>query len=60
VKTRLKRRKDRSMLRVARLVVAMLQAEGAAAEALAAADVIVHSINDGTRSVLHPAAWSLL
>lgn len=48
------------MLRVARLGVAMLQAEGAAAEALAAADVIVHSINDGTRSVLHPAAWSLL
>jgi soluble P-type ATPase len=47
-------RNDRSMLRVARLGVAVVQAEGAAAEALAAADVIVHSINDALDLFLHP------
>jgi soluble P-type ATPase len=45
---------DRSMLRLARLGVAVVQAEGAAAETLAAADLVVHSIRDALDLFLQP------
>jgi soluble P-type ATPase len=47
-------RNDRSMLRLARLGVAVVQAEGAAAETLAAADLVVHSIRDALDLFLQP------
>jgi soluble P-type ATPase len=47
-------RNDRLMLRVARLGVAVVQAEGAAAETLTAADLVAHSIDDALDLFLHP------
>jgi len=42
------------MLRAARLGVAVVQAEGAAAETLAVADLVVYSINDALDLFLQP------
>ncbi|HEU4353652.1 MAG TPA: hypothetical protein VFR66_17435 [Burkholderiales bacterium] len=47
-------RNDRLMLRVARLGVAVVQAEGAAAASLAAADLVLYSINDALDLFLEP------
>jgi soluble P-type ATPase len=47
-------RNDRSMLRVAALGIAVVQAEGAAAETLAAADVVVRSPLDALDLLLEP------
>jgi len=47
-------RNDRLMLSAARLGVAVVQAEGAAAETLAVADLVVYSINDALDLFLQP------
>jgi len=47
-------RNDRLMLRAARLGLAVVQAEGAAAECLAAADLVLPSVNDALDLFLHP------
>jgi soluble P-type ATPase len=47
-------RNDRLMLRAAALGIAVLQAEGAAAETLAAADVVAPSISDALDLFLRP------
>lgn len=47
-------RNDRLMLAAARLGIAVLQREGAAAEALAAADIVVPAIEDALDLLVHP------
>ncbi len=47
-------RNDRRMLRVAALGIAVAQAEGAALEALAAADLLVPCVTDALDLLLHP------
>jgi soluble P-type ATPase len=47
-------RNDRLMLRAARLGIAVLQAEGAAVQAIMAADVISPSVADALDLFLHP------
>ena len=47
-------RNDRLMLRIAGVGIAVLQAEGAAAEAVAAADLLVPSMTDALDLLLRP------
>jgi soluble P-type ATPase len=47
-------RNDRLMLRVAGLGIAVVQAEGASAEALAAADLVVPTASDALDLLLRP------
>src|SRR5687767_8669607 len=47
-------RNDRLMLRVAGLGIAVVQAEGASAEALAAADLVVPTVRDALDLLLRP------
>jgi P-type E1-E2 ATPase len=47
-------RNDRRMLRVAALGIAVVQAEGASTEALAAADLVVPSVSDALELFLNP------
>ena len=47
-------RNDRLMLKAARLGIAVVQAEGASAEALAAADLVVPAIADALDLLAHP------
>lgn len=47
-------RNDRSMLGLAAVGIAVLQAEGAAAETLAAADLVLPSVADALDLFLHP------
>jgi soluble P-type ATPase len=47
-------RNDRAMLRAARLAIAVVQQEGACAEALAAADLVVPSVGAALDLFLHP------
>jgi soluble P-type ATPase len=47
-------RNDRLMLRVARLAIAVIQAEGASAGTLAAADLVVPAVTDALDLFLHP------
>ena len=47
-------RNDRLMLKAARLGIAVVQAEGASAEALAAADLVVPTIADALDLLAHP------
>ena len=47
-------RNDRSMLKAAALAIAVLQTEGAAAETMAAADVVSSSILDALDLLAHP------
>ena len=47
-------RNDRLMLRAAALGIATVQREGAAAETLAAADVVVHDVRDALDLLLAP------
>jgi soluble P-type ATPase len=47
-------RNDRRMLRVAALGIAVVQAEGASTEALAAADLLVPSVSDALDLFLDP------
>ena len=48
-------RNDRDMLKAAAIGVALIQAEGAAAQAIASADVVCLSILDALDLLLHPA-----
>jgi len=47
-------RNDRLMLRAARLGIAVVQAEGASAEAMAAADLVLSSVKDALDLFLNP------
>jgi soluble P-type ATPase len=47
-------RNDRGMLRAARLGIAVIQREGAAAQSVAAADIVALSIADALDLFLHP------
>lgn len=47
-------RNDRRMLRAAALGIVVLQAEGAAGEAVAAADIVMTSINHALELFMHP------
>ena len=47
-------RNDRLMLRAARLGIAVVQREGAASEALRAADVVAFSVSDALDLLLRP------
>jgi soluble P-type ATPase len=47
-------RNDRRMLRLAALGIAVVQAEGASTEALAAADLLVPSVSDALDLFLNP------
>jgi soluble P-type ATPase len=47
-------RNDRLMLRAAALGIATVQREGAAAETLAAADIVVHDVRDALDLLLEP------
>lgn len=47
-------RNDRSMLRAARLGIAVVQREGASTGALAAADLVLPSVQDALDLFLHP------